>query len=208
MLQLHPWVFAEDNVADTSDEIVAQVHVGIFEPYGVRPVHMDLVDGGTPFGLLSQRRVILHDRRFSPDNCNVQLDEDVTDTPVFFTFAADKMMKKAVITLHVLPVGDAASDRVRGWIKDLATLKAFAGALAANVPAAYAHFGRLIAPLLGPGGGEGLPGFGPAAATPAGAAPAAAGGSGTAAAAGGGSGGAPAAAAAAVGGSGAAGGTA
>lgn len=52
---------------------VSPLRSGIFEPHGIQPVHLDVVDGGAPFGAVTTRKVIIHDRRFSPCNCNVQL---------------------------------------------------------------------------------------------------------------------------------------
>lgn len=119
----------------------------MYEPYGIRPVHLELGDGGAPFDTLASRRVILHDRRFSPNNANIRLNLDVTDTPVFFSFAVDKVLRAAVVTLHVLPVGDGPSDRIRDWMKGVGTLRELRIQLERNLPHAHKHFSRLVAPL-------------------------------------------------------------
>jgi hypothetical protein len=87
----------------------------------------------------------------------VQLTHE-TDTPTWLSFTVDRALHRAVIMLHVLPVGDEASDRIRGWIRDVATLGDLAAAVDKNLPAA----GKLLAPLLegapasnGSGGGVG-----------------------------------------------------
>ena len=89
---------------------------GIFEPRGVGEVHV--AEGGVPIGYLKPRPVILHDRRFSPNNANVQWDGS-TDTPSFFSVGVDKTLRKAVVVLHILPVGEAAADRIREWIRGM-----------------------------------------------------------------------------------------
>lgn len=104
---------------------------------------MEFADGGLAFDRLSQRRVILHDRRFSPNNANARVDGS-TDTPVFVTFAVDRVLKMGVICVHVLPIGDAASDRIRGWIRGRATLGDLVKGLEEHVPVAAAHVKRII----------------------------------------------------------------
>lgn len=110
-------------------------------------MHTDLREGGAAFGSLSARLVILHDRRFSPDNANLQLDHS-TDTPIFFSLAVDRLLKHGVVTLHVLPVGDGPSDRIRGWIRGISTFKGYLEALEKNLPDAFAPVMRAVNPLL------------------------------------------------------------
>jgi len=119
----------------------------VFEPVGVRAVHMDVKEGGAPIGMLSQRTVILHDRRFSPANAQLQLDGS-TDTPVFFSLAVDKALRAGVVTLHVLPVGDGPSDAIRGWMRDVTTFGGLLAGLRAHLPAAARHVEAMVAPLL------------------------------------------------------------
>ena len=131
-------------MSETEEAMNAQLLVGIFEAHGVRPVHQELARLGTAFDALTSMECLIHDRRFSPDNCNVRLDESVTDVPVFFSVALDRTLKRAVVTLHCLPVGDGPSDRVRDWMRGLCTLGDLRGALAKNLPVAGAHFERLL----------------------------------------------------------------
>lgn len=113
----------------------------------MREIHVER--GGVPFGLLSARPVILHDRRFSPNNGNVQLDASAgTDTPVFFSFGLDRVLRKAVVVLHVMPIGDGPSDRVRGWMKGRHSLGQLVEGLREHIPVAHGHFARMIGPLL------------------------------------------------------------
>jgi hypothetical protein len=111
----------------------------------VKEVHVGY--GGTPFGYLSVRPVVLHDRRFSPNNAHIQLDGR-TDTPVFFSVGVDRVLRKAIVALHVLPVGEAAADRVRAWIRGRRTLCELLAGLRENVPVAHAHVARMVRPLV------------------------------------------------------------
>lgn len=147
-LILHAWVFEGDHVADTHDALTASVFVGVFEAHGVAPVHLDVPDGGTPFGELGKRSCIIHGRCFSPCNANIRFDTSVTDTAVFFTVSIDKTLRRAVVALHILPIGDGPSDRIRSWIRGRNTLREFRAGLETNVPIASTHFSRLVAPLL------------------------------------------------------------
>ena len=124
---------------------------GIFEPRGVGEVHV--AEGGVPFGYLKPRPVILHDRRFSPNNANVQWDGSI-DTPSFFSVGVDKTLRKAVVVLHVLPVGDAPADRIREWIHGATTLRQLLELMKAHLPAEHAHVARMLRPLAGVAAGE------------------------------------------------------
>lgn len=148
-LVLHPWLFAKDHVHD-GDAIGGKVHVGIFEPYGVAETHLDR--GGVPFGLLSKRDQILHDYRFSPNNCSVKWLSDITDTPVFFSFAFDGRTRRAIVCLHILPVGDDAADRIRDCIKGKETLRELLAALREKLPGkqGYGPLSTMLAPLVVP----------------------------------------------------------
>jgi hypothetical protein len=118
----------------------------VFEPHGIKTVHLEFVDGGATFNALSPRKVILHDRRFSPDNANVQLDH-TTDTPIFFSVAIDRLLKIGVVTLHVLPVGDTASDAIRDRVKDKETIGDMLKSMEDHIPIAVTHARKMLDPL-------------------------------------------------------------
>jgi hypothetical protein len=143
----HPWLFSIDHVHE-GDAISAKLHVGIFEPYGVGEAHVET--GGVPFGLASSRPQILHDFRFSPNNLSVRWLDKVTDTPTFFSFGVDRRTKRGIVCLHILPVGDDAADRIRGWMKGRRTLRDLLAGLRENLPGkkGYEHVARLLAPLF------------------------------------------------------------
>ena len=53
-LVFHCWLFQEAPY-DLEETFIDQLDMGIFEPHGVKPVHLDLVDSGIEFGATSAR---------------------------------------------------------------------------------------------------------------------------------------------------------
>ena len=53
-LLFHCWLF-KDMPLDATISVTEQVRMGLFEPQGVSPVHLDLVDGGIPFFHMDSR---------------------------------------------------------------------------------------------------------------------------------------------------------
>ena len=53
-LLYHCWLFPEAS-CDPHVTLTEQLEMGVFEPHGVRPVHMDLQDAGAPFHVLDKR---------------------------------------------------------------------------------------------------------------------------------------------------------
>lgn len=207
----HSWIFQGDNVSHSAEEILAPLHCGVFEPCGVTPAHQELKECGIAFGKLSRRVCLLHDWRFSPNNCNLSLllpEEDggagmagAASFPCshcsggyashsgfihFWTMAVDKALRKAVIALHIVPVKESACDATRAWMKGRDTLGEFVTGLRENLPSGpYAAVKGLLDPLLAIEGTPALPVPVPLGKAAAGAAGAVGGGEGGLGAAGG-----------------------
>ena len=171
-IMVHAWCFSNDNVADGSGTISANVFIGVFEAEGVEPRHLDVFSlsaaGGAAFNKLRQMEVLLHDRRFSPNNASVGLipvagnpaaagttslqplpAHDAPRVVVFFSVAVDKELKRGIVTLHVLPVdNDASADAVRGWMRGVDTLGQLLLALQSNIPGAYSHLLKMLSPRM------------------------------------------------------------
>lgn len=158
-MMYHSWTFQEDNMDYMEDggDISAAVYMGIYEPVGVAPVHQDLQDGGVPFGALGARSVITHGRRFSPNNANFRIlpppasgsngaasvvgaadaaapaagsaSSAGRHFPTWWALGVDTTVRRAVLSLHCLPIGDAAADRVRASVKGVRTLGGLLDAL-------------------------------------------------------------------------------
>jgi hypothetical protein len=65
----------------------------------------------------------------------------------FLPFA--QMTKKAVVSYHVIPVGDGPADRIRGWMRDRRTLGDLVDGVASHLPGdPHNFFSAMIAPLL------------------------------------------------------------
>lgn len=110
-------------------------------------------------------RVCMHDRRFSPCNANVRLVKAGPPVVSFFSLAIDASTFRAVVTYHVLPVGDPPADAIRGWMRGRNTLGALIAGVDEHLGGDPAHFLRA---MLGPLVRIGAPGAAPCA-DPAGA---------------------------------------
>lgn len=141
------WTFDVDNMGDSHGEITAAVHMGLFEPRGVVPCHQEFNDAGMAFGRLSLRSVIMHGRRFSPNNANIRL-QGTTAAPTFISVAVDRVLRKGVVSVHLLPTNDDISDKVRAATRRCMTLRsALEGLAEAGFTDFHAHAMRALAPL-------------------------------------------------------------
>lgn len=123
-------------------------------------------------------RVCMHDRRFSPCNANVRLVKPAPPVVSFFSLAIDQATFRAVVTYHVLPIGDPPADAIRGWMRGRETLGALAVGVEEHLAGDPARFLRAMlgplprsgaAPVAGPaaGGGAAAVAQAPVAAVPA-----------------------------------------
>jgi hypothetical protein len=160
-LVLHPWAFANDGVgADPGVRIEAEVLAGVFHACpGVRTAHVsDFEKAGLPFGRLSRRLVLLHDGRFSPNNCQLSVASDVAgpgrdhpDVATFATLAVDAELRRGVLTMHAVPLGDAPADWARGWLRGRATLADLLAGMQAHAPHLFELVATMLLPVLPPG---------------------------------------------------------
>lgn len=159
-LVLHPWAFAHDGVeADPGVHITAEVHVGVFHASpGVRPAHLsDFEKAGLPFGKLSKRVVLLHDGRFSPNNCQLSVasgvegpGRDHPDVATFVSLAVDGELRRGVLTLHAVPLGDGPADWARGWLRGRSTLRELLDGMRAHAPHLFELTASMLLPALPP----------------------------------------------------------
>lgn len=123
----HAWVFSVDNTYQLSQghsQILVQLFVGIFEPEGIDTAHLQSNDG-IPINRLSLRPTIAHHGRFSPNNNNFRIlgvgkngDKNIANKyPCFYSVIVDRELRRAVVTLHVLPIKDEAGDKLRDILK-------------------------------------------------------------------------------------------
>lgn len=124
---------------------------GLFNAQGVRPVHQDAYpgEGGIKFDFVTELRVVVHDRRFSPCNANVRLASPAPPVASFFSLAIDKQTHRAVVAYHVLPIGDPPADAIRVWMRGRSTLGSLVEGVDEHLSGDPARFLRaMLAPLL------------------------------------------------------------
>ena len=82
----------------------------MFDTAGVRPTHLDLTDGGVPFGVLEPRTVVVHNGgACSPANNQLRLAEGPQPPMVRFTAVAVHLpTRRAVVSTHWLPTSETA----------------------------------------------------------------------------------------------------
>ena len=108
-LMWHSWLFAADGQGDESVDREGTVLVGLFDADGVQPTHLDLSDGGMPFGCLEARTVVVHNYgALSPANCQVRLVATRPSLVRFTSVAVHAETQRAVITTHWLPTTEDA----------------------------------------------------------------------------------------------------
>ena len=154
-LMLHAWMFADDAVGDGRHAVSARADVGVWCASGVAPV---AGSEGVPFGALARRPVVIHGGAFSPNNCTLRANADAAATDgaavnaaaSFVSAAYDAATRRALVTLHIVPLGEPAADALRAWLRHCDTLGDLLRGLAEHVPAAHAVAARLVAPLLAP----------------------------------------------------------
>ena len=96
---------------------------------------------------MGDMRLVVHDRRFSPCNANVQLSSPTPSVAMFFCFSIDRAMQRAVIAYHVLPIGDPPADAIRSWMRGRASLRSFVEGVDEHIGGDPARF---LAALLSP----------------------------------------------------------
>ena len=85
------------------------MQVGVFETDGVRPTHLDLTDGGVPFGVLEPRTVVVHNGgACSPANNQLRLDAPQPSLVRFTAVAVHLPTRRVVVSTHWLPTTEAA----------------------------------------------------------------------------------------------------
>ncbi len=100
-----------------TSELRAHLRRGVFEAHGVLPVHTELDDAGVLFGAIKPLSCVIHDCRFSPANCNIQLgDAGEAGIAWFLSVCVHPVRGDAVIVQHVLPVTDAAQARLQAHL--------------------------------------------------------------------------------------------
>jgi len=74
--------------------------MGLFSAQGVKPVHLDLKDGGIPFEEMGSMKVTIHYCSFSPENASFQMENNV-EVCSFFSLALHGFRR--VIGFHAFP---------------------------------------------------------------------------------------------------------
>jgi hypothetical protein len=147
-LMLHPMVFA-NNVVNEEFASIRTVHVGAFATEGVEEAHLDVKDGGVPFGRMEKRTVAMHDMSFSPCNMHIRMKYDDDDvgkierggfaffcTVAWWTvettragIAGQSVVKEnsgidqCTISVHCVPLGKTVEDNLWSMISESNTLE-------------------------------------------------------------------------------------
>jgi hypothetical protein len=117
-IMYHMWTFPD---AELNGDYVnsTMVSMGIFAPQGIKPIHLELSDGGISFEKIQDMNVTIHDGCFSPENASFQM----TDDPVCSFFALAFHGYRRVISFHAFPRALDSEDIYRTHIKNSITLK-------------------------------------------------------------------------------------
>eukprot|EP01126_Amoeba_proteus_P015260 TRINITY_DN1684_c0_g1_i10.p1 TRINITY_DN1684_c0_g1~~TRINITY_DN1684_c0_g1_i10.p1 ORF type:complete len:201 (-),score=27.88 TRINITY_DN1684_c0_g1_i10:216-818(-) len=83
-MMYHSWAFPDVPFAFETD-IGTTLWMGLFGTKSIRPVHLDLMEGGIAFDCLKPRLCIIHHCAFSPENAQFQLLDD--EISWFFSLA-------------------------------------------------------------------------------------------------------------------------
>jgi len=121
-MMYHAWVFPN---VEFNDHLVVltELSMGLFEVSGIKPVHLDLVDGGIPFESTMKRTVVIHHSAFSPENAQFQLDDNVHICSFFSLAIQDQPhMIRKVVCYHILPRYDADEQALTKAISQSTTL--------------------------------------------------------------------------------------
>ena len=150
----HAWTFGVDDTYSLSmgnNELLVQLYTGLFEVDDcIRTTHMET--GGIPIDRLSLRPKLAHHGRFSPNNNNFRIVENITNNnpyPCFYSIIVDKVIRRAVITLHVLPLRDEAGDKLRDILKKCLTIHQLCSEVYPIIPKFINHLIQLYTPVWG-----------------------------------------------------------
>jgi len=142
-MMYHAWLFQD--LVEFSDytTITKQVEMGLFDANGIKPVHLNLLDAGITFEMISPRTVALHGLRFSPENAMFQWDS--VKIASFFSLA--KTSEKSVIALHILPRDYLTENNLRTVISKASTLYDLVNAVNVVDVIASEKIKRVLIPL-------------------------------------------------------------
>jgi len=134
-IMFHPWVLQNQQIKRDL-EMAEIAHVGLFCPSdNVVPVHQDIVEEpsrGMPFNQVECRSICIHDMKFSPANCQLQLLED-QECYSFFTIC--RYQNRQILAFHVLPQNEDIEKQIEEKIKNSNTLGQLLSSLDSVAPA-------------------------------------------------------------------------
>lgn len=108
-LVYHPWLFRNELIDETYCHSYT-FKAGVFNYYGIRPVHQDLVDGGIPFDEMDERTACIHSMLFSPENCQFQVEYE-NEIAFFFSYCV--FNERSVLCFHVIPLNEEKENQLR-----------------------------------------------------------------------------------------------
>lgn len=127
----HPWVFKDVTIDDMFCKVV-NIECGIFDTFGVTPVHLNLLDGGIPFNEIGTRSVSIHSMCFSPENNQFQMSEG---SPIGFFISFAKTDDQCVLSFHIVPFMDLVEESLRLIVKEAHSLADLSNSLPNELPA-------------------------------------------------------------------------
>lgn len=94
--------------------------MGLYDALGVRPTHLDLQDGGVPFGSLGLRTLVTHNGgALSPANNQLRLAEEPPPLLRFTSLAVHIPTRRAVVATHFLPRDDAVESALAAVLPEV-----------------------------------------------------------------------------------------